>query len=113
VTGVAALTASHLDAFPIEVEANGYALLKTLCRFGHRRGFIADDLMIDLKMPKTPHTIIETFTDEQLTALLSAPNQRRWIGSATERSSTLFSTPSPAPRSWRRFGPRPSIYPSA
>jgi site-specific recombinase XerD len=65
-------TASDLDAFLIDINEHEYAahtgrgfaqVVKTLCRFGHRRGFIVDDLTLDLEMPKTPLRIIETFTD--------------------------------------------------
>jgi integrase/recombinase XerD len=86
---VANLTASHLDAFLIEIKDRGYApqtvrgfaqVVKTLCRFGYRRGFIADDLAVDLEMPKAPQRIISTFTDDQLAALVAAPDMRRWIG---------------------------------
>jgi integrase/recombinase XerD len=31
-------------------------------------------------MPKVPQTVIETFSDEQLEALLNQPDQRRWRG---------------------------------
>jgi hypothetical protein len=59
----------------------GFAqVVKTLCRFGYRRGFIADDLAVDLEIPKVPQRIISTFTDDQLAALLAAPDMRRWIG---------------------------------
>jgi integrase/recombinase XerD len=83
------LTASHLDAFLIEIKDRGYApqtvrgfaqVVKTLCRFAYRRGLLADDLASGLEMPKVPHRIISTFTDDQLAALLAAPDVRRWIG---------------------------------
>ena len=85
----ASLTASHLDAYLIELKDRGYApqtvrgfaqVVKTLCRFGYRRGFLARDLAFDLEMPKVPQRIIRTFTDDQLAALLAAPDTRRWIG---------------------------------
>jgi integrase/recombinase XerD len=88
-TEAASLTASHLDAFLIEVKDRGYApqtvrgfaqVVKTLCRFAHRRGFIAHDLALGLEMPKVPRRIIETFTDDQLATLFAAPDMRRWIG---------------------------------
>jgi hypothetical protein len=34
-------------------------MAKTLCRFGHRKGLIADDIVGDLEMPKVPQVIIE------------------------------------------------------
>jgi integrase/recombinase XerD len=59
----------------------GFAqIAKTLCRFGHSKGLIPDEIAHDLEMPRVPQTIIETFTDDQLEALLSAPDGRRWIG---------------------------------
>lgn len=85
----ASLTAAHLDAFLIEIKERGYApqtvrgfaqMVKTLCRFGYRRGLLADNLASGLEMPKVPHRIISTLTDDQLAALLAAPDVRRWIG---------------------------------
>jgi site-specific recombinase XerD len=105
-TEAASLTASHLDAFLIEVKDRGYApqtvrgfaqVVKTLCRFAHRRGFIAHDLALGLEMPKVPRRIIETFTDDQLATLFAAPDMRRWIGSATEPSCSRSSTRSHEP----------------
>jgi site-specific recombinase XerD len=59
----------------------GFAqVAKTLCRFGHRKGLIADDIVADLEMPRVPQVIIETFSEEQLAALLDAPDKRNWIG---------------------------------
>jgi integrase/recombinase XerD len=34
----------------------------------------------DFSLPKVPQAIIHTFTDDQLHALLAAPDQRRWVG---------------------------------
>jgi integrase/recombinase XerD len=86
---VGGLTASHLDAFLIELRDRGYTpqtvrgfaqVVKTLCRFGYRRGFLSADLASDLVMPKEPHRIIPTLTDDQLATLLAAPDVRHWIG---------------------------------
>lgn len=54
--------------------------LKTLCRFGFRRRFMADIITGQFEMPKAPQVLIETFTDDQLHALLDAPDARTWNG---------------------------------
>lgn len=55
-------------------------ILKTLCRFGYRRKEMGDIITDQFVMPKTPQVLIETFTDDQLQALLEAPNLRTWKG---------------------------------
>jgi integrase/recombinase XerD len=83
------LTLDHVDDALAALRRRGLApqtvrgfaqVAKTLCRFGHRKGLIADDIARDLEMPKVPQVIIETFSDEQLAALLDAPDKRRWTG---------------------------------
>ncbi|MGH2572607.1 MAG: tyrosine-type recombinase/integrase [Actinomycetota bacterium] len=60
---------------------HGYAqVLKTLCRLGHRMGYIPEDITAGFEMPRVPKTIVATFTDEQLQALLGAPDRRSWVG---------------------------------
>jgi len=44
---------------------------KTLARFGYRRGYLSEEISRDFTMPKVPQTIIQTFTDDQLHALLA------------------------------------------
>jgi len=55
-------------------------VLKTLCRFGTRKGYMPDIITGQFEMPKVPQTLISTFSDEQLVALLEAPSQRKWTG---------------------------------
>lgn len=83
------LTLDHVDDALVALRRRGLApqtvrgfaqVAKTRCRFGHRKGLIADDIARDLEMPKVPQLIIETFSDEQLAALLDAPDKRRWTG---------------------------------
>lgn len=83
------LTLDHVEDALVALRERGLApqtvcgfaqVAKTLCRFGHRKGLIADDIARDLEMPRAPQMIIETFTDEQLETLLAAPDQRRWTG---------------------------------
>jgi integrase/recombinase XerD len=83
------LTVEHVEDALVDLRERGLApqtvrgfaqIAKTLCRFGHRKGLIPDEIAHDLEMPRVPQTIIETFTDDQLEALLSAPDRRRWIG---------------------------------
>jgi integrase/recombinase XerD len=59
----------------------GFAqIIKSLCRFGHRKGFIPENITADFEMPRVPQAIIQTFSDDQLRALLAAPDTRRWVG---------------------------------
>lgn len=55
-------------------------MVKTLCRFGHKRGYMADIITGQFEMPKVPEVLIETFSDDQLRTLLNTPNSRRWTG---------------------------------
>jgi integrase/recombinase XerD len=60
---------------------HGYAqVLKTLCRLGHRLGYVPEDITIHFEMPQVPKTIIPTFSDEQLQALLAVSDKRTWLG---------------------------------
>jgi integrase/recombinase XerD len=88
------LTASQLDTIDLEdfvaaekargISANSLRgtaqILKTLCRFGYRRKIMTDIITGQFEMPKAPEVLIEIFTDEQLHALLGAPNVRTWNG---------------------------------
>jgi integrase/recombinase XerD len=60
---------------------HGYAqVLKTLCRLGHRMGYIPEDITTSFELPRVPRTIVPTFSDEQLQGLLAAPDRRTWTG---------------------------------
>lgn len=60
---------------------HGYAqVLKTLCRQGHRMGYIPEDITTRFELPRVPRTIVPTFSDEQLQAMLAAPDRRTWVG---------------------------------
>jgi integrase/recombinase XerD len=68
----------------------GYAqVLKTLCRVGHRLGYIPEDITGYFEMPRVPKTIIPTFSDGQLQALLAVPDKRTWLG-IRDRAILLF-----------------------
>jgi integrase/recombinase XerD len=80
VTATAELSTSLLEEYLIEARrqgrtpntVRGYAqTLKTLSRFGHRKGLIPENITADFEMPKVPQVIIQTFSDEQLRALLN------------------------------------------
>jgi site-specific recombinase XerD len=80
---------SDLQAFVLECRrrrfapntVHGYAqVVKTLCRLGHRLGYISEDITVGFEMPRVPKTIVPTFRDEQLEALLAAPDKRTWVG---------------------------------
>jgi integrase/recombinase XerD len=59
----------------------GFAqILRSLCRFGYRKGFILDNITADFEMPRVPKTIVQTLSDDQLRTLLVAPDARRWVG---------------------------------
>jgi site-specific recombinase XerD len=60
---------------------HGYAqVLKTLCRQGHRMGYIPEDITTRFELPRVPRTIVPTLSDEQLQAMLAAPDRRTWVG---------------------------------
>ncbi|HOG46783.1 MAG TPA: tyrosine-type recombinase/integrase [Anaerolineae bacterium] len=97
---VAELTTTHLRAFLVhlmeQVKADqnnpkkptqerslsaktiqGYArTLKAFCSWLAREGYTADNLGRALKIPKAPNTIVQTFSDAQIKALLSVVDQR-------------------------------------
>jgi integrase/recombinase XerD len=83
------LTTEDLEAFIRWLQADTYKpqtirgfaqVAKTLSLFGHRKGFLPRDVTRDFEMPRVPTTVIETFSEEQLEALLRAPDARRWKG---------------------------------
>jgi integrase/recombinase XerD len=82
------LTTEDLEAFVLSIQAGpykpqtvkGFAQIAKTVRYGHRKGLIPNELTRDFEMPKVPQTIIETFSDEQLEALINQPDQRRWKG---------------------------------
>lgn len=83
------VTADDLEAFVLSLQAGPYKpqtvrgfaqVAKTIARYGHRKGLIPSDSTRDFEMPKVPRTIIQTFSDEQLEALLTQPDERRWKG---------------------------------
>jgi integrase/recombinase XerD len=89
VTAPAQLSTTLLEEYLIEAReagrtpntVRGYAqTLKTLSRFGHRKGLIPQNITADFEMPKVPQVIIQTFSDEQLRALLRKPDTRRSLG---------------------------------
>lgn len=78
-----------LTATLVAVRASGAApntvrgaaqVAKSLARLGFRRGFVAEEITRDFELPKVPQTVIQTFSDDQLRALLDAADQRRWTG---------------------------------
>lgn len=80
---------SDLEEFVLDWRRRGFApntvhgyaqVLKTLCRLAHRMGYIPEDITASFQMARVPKTIVPTFTDEQLQALLAAPDRRRWVG---------------------------------
>ena len=80
---------SDLQAFVLDRRRRGFAantvhgyaqVVKTLCRLGHQLGYIPEDITDGFEMPRVPRTIIPTFSDEQLEALLAAPDKRTWVG---------------------------------
>lgn len=83
------LTTDDLEDFVLSLQAGPYQpqtgrgfaqIAKTISRYGHRKGLIPNDLTRDLEMTKVPKTVIQTFSDDQLEALLNQPDQRRWKG---------------------------------
>jgi integrase/recombinase XerD len=89
VTAPTQLSTSLLEEYLIEARqggrtpntVRGYAqTLKTLSRFGYRKGLIPKNITADFEMPKVPQVIIQTFSDDQLRALLKRPDTRTWVG---------------------------------
>src|SRR6266508_1384887 len=65
---------SDLEEFVLDRRRQGFApntvhgyaqVVKTLCRLGHRVGFIPEDITRDFGMPRVPKTIVPTFSDDQ------------------------------------------------
>jgi site-specific recombinase XerD len=82
------LCLSDLERFVLHCHRQGFAPntvhgyaqgLKTVCRLGHRLGYIPEDITRYFEMPRVPTTIIPTFSDEQLQALLAVPDKRTWL----------------------------------
>lgn len=93
------LRGSHLDDFLVSLHETGVSphtvrgaaqTIKALSRFGFRKEYIPTEITKDFSMPKVPQVIIETFSDEQLRALLTAPDQRRWVGLRDRAMLTLM-----------------------
>lgn len=89
VTAAAQLSTSLIEEYLIGAReqgrtpntVRGYAqTLKTLSRFGHKKGLIPANIMADFEMPKVPQVIIQTFSEDQLRALLKRPDTRTWLG---------------------------------
>lgn len=85
----AQLRSSDLDDYLVALHSFGAApntvhgagqVVKSLARFGYRRGFFTEEISRDFELPKVPEIIIATFSDGQLHALLEAVDQRRWVG---------------------------------
>jgi integrase/recombinase XerD len=93
------LRGSHLDDFLVSMHETGVSphtvrgaarTIKALSRFGFRKEYIPTEITKDFTMPKVPQVIIETFNDEQLRALLGAPDQRKWVGLRDRAMLTLM-----------------------
>jgi len=83
------LSCSDLEQFVLHCRRQGFApntvhgyaqVLKTLCRLGHRLGYIPQDITTGFELPRVPKTFVPTFSDEQLQGLLAAPDRRTWVG---------------------------------
>jgi integrase/recombinase XerD len=83
------LRSSDLEQFVLHCRRQGFApntvhgyaqVLKTLCRLGHRLGYIPEDITMSFELPRVPRTIVPTLSDEQLQGVLAAPDRRTWLG---------------------------------
>ncbi len=83
------LRCSDLEQFVLHCRRQGFApntvhgyaqVLKSLCRLGHREGYIPEDITTRFELPRVPRTIVPTFSDEQLQAVLAVPDRRTWLG---------------------------------
>jgi site-specific recombinase XerD len=89
ITAPSDLRCTDLEQFVLDRRRQGFApntvhgyaqVLKTLCRQGHRMGYIPEDITTRFELPRVPRTIVPTFSDEQLQAMLAAPDRRTWVG---------------------------------
>jgi integrase/recombinase XerD len=80
---------SDLEEFVLDCRRRGFApntvhgyaqVVKTLCRLGHRMGYLRQEITAGFQMPRVPRTIVPTFSDQQLQDLLAAPDRRTWAG---------------------------------
>lgn len=93
------LECAHLDDFLVAMHGTGVAAntvrgaaqtIKALSRFGFRKGHIPTEITRDFEMPRVPQVIVETFTDDQLRALMAAPDKRKWVGLRDRAMLMLF-----------------------
>jgi integrase/recombinase XerD len=93
------LECTHLDDFLVALHGTGVAAntvrgaaqtIKALSRFGFRKGHIPTEITRDFEMPRVPQVIVETLTDEQLLALMAAPDKRKWVGLRDRAMLMLF-----------------------
>lgn len=89
IIAAAELRSSDLDDYLVTLHAGGAAphtvhgagqVVKSVARFGFRKGYFAEEISRDFTLPKVPEIIIATFSDDQLRALFEAVDQRRWTG---------------------------------
>lgn len=93
------LRCSDLEQFVLHCHRQGFApntvhgyaqVLKALCRLGHRVGYIPEDISSGFELPRVPRTIVPTFSDEQLQAVLAVPDQRTWLGISDRAMLLVF-----------------------
>lgn len=60
-------------------------VLKTLCRFGARKGYMPDIITGQFDMPKVPQTLISTFSEEQLVRYLKVQARESGLAFRTRR----------------------------
>ena len=87
--------ARFVDTHPgsLALRDAGAQVLKTLCRLGHRLGYIPEDITTDFEMPRVPKTIVPTFpTSSSRRCSRSPPGGPGWAP-GTERSCSSLSIP--------------------
>jgi hypothetical protein len=89
---------------------HGYAQLKTLCRLGHRLGYIPDDITTGFEMPRVPkrHRPPPSPTSSSMSCS-RFQDRRTWVGIRDRAILLVLLDSLIRSRSWSDWTPRTSI----
>jgi site-specific recombinase XerD len=68
------------DRLKIATVDNHIRAIKTFLRFLYKEGYVEEDFSASLKRPRLPKQFPHVLNDEQVMALLKAPNKKTWEG---------------------------------
>ena len=68
------------DRLKIATVDNHVRAIKAFLRFLYKEGHVEEDLSASLKRPRLPKQFPHVLNDEQVVALLKAPNKKTWEG---------------------------------